>query len=270
MVEMQDVWVVLLFSPAVIWCGYRATNAARLYWSLSGIDLSGPTKLVDGEPTAIEGDVAVDDPAHAGERATDDADAPIAMYVWRTRFQKAGNNKIDFRNREIKPSMSTFASGVESGTFEVADGERAARVDPGWLVDAHESTTLSELEVGGIDSSDRLSVYPWDSHYVHLSDDATERPLGRMRGVVDTHNSDVDLDEYHFESKTVPEGETLAVRGEVQIEQGEPVVRGTDETPLFVSDEGFDGLRNALRRRTLKYLSYTGALVAVVVALVAA
>lgn len=68
-----------------------------------------------------------------------------------------------------------------------------------------------------------------------------------------THHQDVDLAGYSLEAKPVSAGDTLAVRGNVRIENGRPVIRGTDETQLYISDRGFGTYRRNLRLRMLKY-----------------
>lgn len=253
MVELADVVLSIFFLTVSLWFGYRAMTAATLYQSLSEVESDSSTAIVDGEIGTIKGKVIVDEAATAGERIVDGTESPIAMYVWRARFPNTGRTLIDFKNRELKRSKSTFASGIEAGTFKITNDSREVRIDSSWLAEAHGGTKLSELTVGGIDRNRTFHTYLWDSLYVHLTRDSTEVPLNRLRGVVTKHNSSVDLDEYYIESKAVSEGETLAVRGEIRIVQGSPVIRGTDEIPLVVSDRGFDRLCNKLRTRAVKY-----------------
>lgn len=263
MVELSGLVAGGFFCLVSLWFGYRATTAATLYRSLRGTDPDGSTGLVDGEPVAIEGEVVVDEPADAADRAVDDSTSPIAAYVWRARFPNAGKNVIDFENRELRQGMATFASGIEWGRFAVADGGEAFRVDPEWLAETHDSTALTELTVGGVNGSETFATYLWDSPYLSLDGVPSEPPLDRLTDLIDTHHGDVDLDRYAFESKPIAEGETVAVRGEVDLDRDEPLVRGSDDTPLVISDRGFDTLRSELGNGLLKYGSLSMASLAV-------
>lgn len=265
MVELFGVAVFVFVFPWSLWFGYRTVTAATLYRSLQGDASDSSGGLVAGETVAIEGTVDVDEPPDTAERAVDGVDSPIAAYVWRARFPRTGANAIDFENRELKQGKSTFASGIEPGTFTVADSGQEIRVDPEWLVERHEATELSELSVGGVNSSRSFHTYLWDSPYVHLTGDATEIPLDRMPAVVAKHDSSVDLDDYYLQSKAIRDGDTLAVRGTVVIDRGEPTIRGTGETPLGISDRGFEGLGADLRTRTIRSGFSSVALLAVAV-----
>jgi hypothetical protein len=59
-------------------------------------------------------------------------------------------------------------------------------------------------------------------------------------------------DSDRFQSKAIPEGEQVIVHGEIGIENGDPVVRGTDDTPLVVSDQPIEGLVANLRNQVLR------------------
>lgn len=253
MVELADVVLALFFLLVSLWFGYRAATAATLYRSLSGIDSDGTTVIVDGEPAAIEGTVIVDEAATASERVVADTESPVALYVWRASFANVGRTVVDFKNRELKRSKSTFASGIESGTFRITTGSREVRVEPNWLAESHGGTKLSELTVGGVDRNRTFHTYLWDSPHVHLAGNSTEVPLGRLRGVVNEPDSNVSLDDYYLESRAVSDGDPLTVCGEVRITQGVPTIRGTDKTPLVISDRGFDGLSSTLRAKVVKY-----------------
>ncbi|WP_162991533.1 hypothetical protein [Halostella salina] len=243
--------VSLFLVPGGLWYGYRAITGARLSQTLSG---TAPDRgVVDGEPATVDGTVVVDEPPEAAETAVGDGDAAVAAYLWRARFPESGDNVVDLEEGEVRPEMATFASGIESGSFAVTDGGRTVRIDPSWLVESHDSPALSAVSVGGITKSDTFSTYLWDSPYVDLSGDTNEVSLDRLAGVVERHNDGVDLGEYSLQSRAIREGDTLQVRGEVRVEGGDPVVRGTDGTPLLVSDRGFDAHAGDLRVSAAKY-----------------
>lgn len=135
----------------------------------------------------------------------------------------------------------------------MVDGGREIRVDPSWLAATHDSTELSTFSLDGVQSSTPLSSRTWKSPYVHLADCRSEVTFEAVADIITTDETDADPAEHYLESKAIPEGERLSVRGEVRVEQGEPVIRGSEETPLVLSDQGFDGLGSDLRTRVAKY-----------------
>lgn len=266
MVELFDIAVALFALPGSLWLGYRTLRTVRLSRILSGTESDTTVALSTGESTAIEGEVIVDEPAMEADRATNGTESPVGMYLWRARFPRSGSNYYDFDEGEWKQRMATFASGIECGTVTVSDGRQRVRVDLEWLIETHESPALDTVAVDGVIKNDTFSTYLWDSPYLHLSGETYETSLDRLRGVI-SYNTDVDLTTHSFESRAVPEGTVLTVHGELHIDQGEPVIRGTDETPLLVSDRGFDAHRSTLRIQSIKNGVFSLLLLAIVLVL---
>lgn len=250
MVQVNEVAFGVVTLAIGLWFGYRAAVTARLYRSLSGVDPYQSAGAVEGETAAVEGEVVVDEPVGAGGALTD-ADAPVGAFVWRVRSPERGN-EFTIDSDGIAREMDTYESGVESGAFAIVDGGREIRVDLDRLAAEHDSTALSKLSLEGFQTSTPLSDRTWDSPYLHL-EEYTELMSLDETDLVDEAEADLDPAGFSFESKAVPEGTRLAVRGEVAVEQGEPVIRGTDDTPLALSDRGFDGLGSDLRVRIGKY-----------------
>ncbi|UVE50187.1 hypothetical protein KU306_14980 [Haloferax larsenii] len=238
-----------------LYYAYRLTNAMRLYRSLSGVIPDESPTIVDGERVTVEGDVTVDEEAPASDRATDGLSAPVGMYVWQAAFPRSGQKVIDFENRTTRQARATFASGVEFGSFTVATENGELRVDPEWLRDTHDADQLAEVRPVGFLPSRTWHVYLWNSPYVQLADHSTELPLERLRGVIDD-DPDIDLKNDYFLSKAVPEGTQLTVHGELSVDAGTPTIRGSEKTPLFLSDGGVDAIRRSLRGRALTYGVY--------------
>lgn len=255
--------VVLLVIAALVGAalvyGYRTVTALSVLRSLPSAATEGSLSAVDGEPVALTGEVVVEEPVETAEAAVEDADRSVGGYLWRSRFPDNTNSDltIDDWGWE-RQNWQTFASGVEWGRFGVAADGRTVRIDPGWLREATDTEPLERLEVGGTMKPDRLSVSLWDSWYTYLRDRTEHRSLRRFVGHVRRHNDGIDLDRYLLEARPLSEGTTVSVSGVLRLEQGEPVVRGTDETPLLLSDQGFDGHRRWLRKQAL----WKGSLVA--------
>jgi hypothetical protein len=130
MVTAFDIGVFAFFFPGAVWFGYLTGTNAKLARGLTGVDPTGRTDLIDGEPTTVTGDVSVVEPAETADRVFDDASS-VGAYVWRATFPKSGKNVVDFRNRTVEQPNATFASGIESGTFTVSDGDRSASIRSG-------------------------------------------------------------------------------------------------------------------------------------------
>lgn len=252
---MVGVQTVVVGGVGFLFClyyAYRVTNTVRLYRLLSGITADSAPIFVDGEPVTIEGTVTVDEEAPYSDYAIDEKTAPIAMYVWRAAFKKNSEPIVDFEERELKQSRATFASGLESGSFAITTESGDVRLDPSWLRDKHDAIKLSDVRPVGFLPSRRLIVYLWRSPYVQLGTHLSEVSLERLRYVIDD-DPDIGLENDFFMSKAVSEGTRLMVHGELSIDGGTPTIRGTDETPLVVSDGGLDVVRSNLRWRAIKY-----------------
>lgn len=241
----------------------RTVANARLFRSIFWGESYDSQEIVDGEPAAIEGNVIVDESAYVAERTVENTDTVVGAYLWRATFSN-NKNVMDFKNRTVRDGRITFASGIEFGQFSVAGSNRAVRVDPTWLLDIHDSTQLSELTVSGIHSHLMISIPLWESPSVHLTGAKTKRTLDQISDLINTRDGE-GLDRYHIESKPVREGNTIAVCGNIRIEQGVPVIYGTDTLPLAISDQGFDGLRKNLRRKIGKHGLVSISLLAIIV-----
>jgi len=73
-----------------------------------------------------------------------------------------------------------------------------------------------------------------------------------MEYIFDADAEEIPDDEY-FEARAILDGEMLAVSGEVSMEQGTPVLQGSDKEPLVLSDQGFDEFSRSLPSQILKY-----------------
>lgn len=252
MVTAFDIGVFVFFFPGGLWFGYRAARATGLYRSLAGTAADSTPTFVDGQPAAVSGEVTDVDPPDASDRLVDGDDA-VAAICWKATFPKSGSNRIDFGDRELKQNTATFASNLRSGSFAIADGGRSIGVDPTWLRETHDATPLSDVTVGGVTRSKTFHTYLWDSPYVHIDEEPTRASLETARGIVSKHDASIDLDDYLLETKTIRADDTLSVRGEVRLDQGKPVLRGTDRTPLTISTTGFEGLVGDLKSRAIRY-----------------
>ncbi|MFK8214274.1 hypothetical protein [Haloferax volcanii] len=241
--------VVILASS--LWFGSRAITAGMLSHSMSVSEAESPSTLVGGETAAIEGTVKVRSEPPLSNAFRIDEGASIGAYVWRLKESESYNYNLDAEEPGADMNLITYASGIESGTFTVDDGQREVRIDTGWLAQTHGSADITTVSSDWTVST-WLSKRSWKSQHIHLEDHWIVTPVADVDGL-DAGADDESLDETYFEARAILDGEELAVCGEVTVEQGRPVLHGSDETPLVLSDHGFDDFRSSLRRQALKY-----------------
>ncbi|PGF14205.1 hypothetical protein CP556_24640 [Natrinema sp. CBA1119] len=244
--------IAVLVGIALVY-GYRTLTALLVLRSLSSGDVDRSPAIVDGEPIALTGELVVEEPVKSGDAAVEDTDRSVGAYLWRARHPDNTNSDltIDEWGWE-RQHWHTFASGIEWGRFGVAADGQTVYIDPSWLQETTGSEPLEDLTIGGITNTERFSTYLWDRWYTYLRDHTEHRSLRRFVGHVQRHNDDVDLDRYLLEARPLLEGTSVSISGELHVYQGEPVLRGTDDIPILLSDEGFDGHRRWLRQQALR------------------
>lgn len=244
--------------------GYRTLTALSVLRSLPSANTDTPLSLTDGEPIALTGEVVVEDPVETGDAAVENAERPVGAYLWRARLPDNTNSDltIDDWGWE-RQHWHTFASGIEWGRFCIATDSQTVRIDPTWLRETTGADELDDIEIGGVTNTQRFSVNLWESWYTYLRTRTEHRSFRHFAGHVQRHNTDVDLDRYLLEARPLLDGATISISGKISTEQGEPILRGTNGTPLLLSDRGFDGHRHWLRRRVLRKGAIVAGLLAV-------
>ena len=246
MVEVVRTAIGVVLLAGCLWFGYRAFTAGMLYRSLSTVDEEYPSTLVGGETVAIEGTVNVRDPPPLSNSLSLDDERSIGAYVWRLTQRKSHHYGDESSN------LITYASGVEFGTFTVDDGRFEVGIDTEWLAEAHGSTDVTAVSPEWRVST-LLSKLSWMSQYIHLEENRIVNPIPVMEYIFDADAPEAIPDDEYFEARAILDGEMLAVSGEVSIEQGTPVLMGSDKEPLVLSDQGSDGFNRSLRNQILKY-----------------
>ncbi|MFC7251953.1 hypothetical protein ACFQJ5_19400 [Halomicroarcula sp. GCM10025324] len=216
---------------------------------------SGETSrsTVEGESVALTGDLVVEESATMGDATVEDVDRAVGAYLWRARFPDNTNSTLTIEEWGWeRQRWHTFASGLEWGRFGVATDGQTVLIDPTWLRSATGAKPLGQVEVGGMMKSDRFSISPWESWYTYLRNRTEYQSLRRFAGHVRRHNDSIDLDRYLLEARPLVDGTSVSVSGELHVEQGKKVLRGTDEVPLLLTDGSFDEHRRWLRRQALR------------------
>ncbi|WP_336337237.1 hypothetical protein [Haloarcula brevis] len=242
--------VVLLASA--LWFGHRAITAGRLYRTVSPTENGRPLTLVEGEKIAVEGTVNVRDSPPLSHSLSTDEEEPVGAYVWRLKDTESHNYNLDAEKPGAEMNMITYASGIESGAFTVDDGRREIQIDTDWLAEAHDSTNITTVSPDWTVST-WLSRRSWRSPFIQLEEHWTVNPGPIMESIFDADEPEEIPDDEYFEARAIVDGEMLAVCGEVSVDQGTPVLQGSDKEPLVLSDQGFDELSRSLRYQMLKY-----------------
>lgn len=251
MVEAVRTIIGIILLAGSLKFGYQAITARILCRSVSASEDESPSTLVGGETIAIEGTVHVrDSPPLCNSFPIDEAES-IGAYVWRLKESESHNYNLDAEEPGADMNMITYASGIESGTFSIDDGQREIRIDTDWLAETHDSVDITTVSPDWTVSTS-LSKRSWRSKYIHLKENWAVNPIPIMKYIFDVDASEEIPDDEYFEARIILDGEVLAVYGEVMIDQGTLVLRGSDETPLVLSDQGFDKFSSRLRRQSLK------------------
>lgn len=253
--ELMGVLFVTGFVAASVWYGYRGLNIGRAYQAVRKHN-SSDSSVGDGNRTTLEGKVVVDEPVTAGgsDSLVESAPRP-AVVIWRIR--RGTRSKFD-EAVGSPGDWTTVKSGVDAGTFKIDTGVKEVRVDPTWITEYYNDATLQSVSASDMHGSGFRSKAAWKIPFVcnglhRESFNIVDR---------DVFSSDVydqlgsDQQKYRLELKVIPEGAPLAVHGRIDLERGEPVIRGSDDVPMILSGRGPDALKSALRDRMLKVGGY--------------
>ena len=232
--------------------GYRAITAGILYRSVLASADESPSTLAGGETIATEGTVHVRDSPPLSNTFPIDEAKSIGAYVWRLKESESYNYNLDAGEPGAEMNLITYASGIESGTFSVDDGRREIRIDTDWLAETHDSDDITTVSPDWT-VSPFLPKRSWKSQFIHLEDYWIGNSVADVEDIFGADATAESRDGEDFEARAILDGEMLVVCGEVTVDQGTPVLRGSDETPLVLSDQGFDGFSSRLRRQLLKY-----------------
>lgn len=256
---MVSLVTVLMLAVSAVVGGFAVRKLWKIAWA--GITLRRASRITNtgasaGDTIAATGTVFVDDTAPLADQLFDDTTDDIGMYVWRAWFADAGRYTYDFERGEFRQGRNPFAAGIEAGRFGLSATGRELYVDTSWLDREYDGDTLTELEVGNPISNMKLPAlftrHVFDAVQLSLSATAADRSMELLTDIINLYREDVTVDEFNVESRGVPTGTSLFVAGQLRVEAGERQVVGTNTTPLLLSDNGADGLRQKLWWHGLK------------------
>jgi hypothetical protein len=258
MIGIPELLLGIVFGAVGIWAIHRLSVVTRIALALRRAATNETTQFTDGKAVAVEGTVFVDESAPVADRLFDPDVGTVGAYLWHAWFPDNGRYTYDFDQSEFRQGRNTFASGLEVGRIGVTASGQSLNIDFSWLDQVYETDTLSELEVGDPTSNAKLPAiatrYIWDGSYVSLTSTEGSCSVDRLTDIVAQYRDDVATDEFTVGARGIAAGRRLFVHGELHEEDGKYVIRGSDETPLLVSDTGREGLVRQLRWRVLKYV----------------
>jgi len=242
----------------ILWALHRLSVIGKATLTLWRTPVDTGVQFEDGQQIALEGQVVVDEPARVAERLFDPTDRPVGAYIWHAWTPDTGRNIYDFDKDELRGGQNTFASGIEVGQVGITTDGHQLNINFNWFHDTYGPDTLSELDVGTPMSYAKLPTfmtrYLSDSIYISLESAIGGCGINRLRDVLNIHNSDVSAEEFNIEARGITAGQQLFIIGELEESSGVYSLRGTDQTPLLISDTGREGLIKQLRWRALKYV----------------
>ncbi|WP_423745118.1 hypothetical protein V5735_03580 (plasmid) [Haladaptatus sp. SPP-AMP-3] len=202
------------------------------------------------DPVVVQGDVTVNSPPEESKRLFPNYNSEVGAYLWRISYDEAMYT-IDTKNRTITPAKAGYESGIEFGDFSVTNREGIVKIDPAWLISTHNTILLSETTISTIPRTISFSPSMWSSPYIHLTSTETIHPLEEVIDLIGSKDAG-EADQHYVESKPIENGTTLTVYGNVRIEDGAPIIHGTDAVPLAITDRGATEFRHYLTRRLIK------------------
>lgn len=235
-----------------LFIAYRAYGTGRAYASAKGTVDEPSQAFHDGDSRTVYGRVEADDPAPCAEFLAGTDRAPIV--VWRLR--RGGRESLS-ASFDADRGAKTTASGIAVGRFRVDDGQRAIDVDPEWIPSRYGNGDVRSLTESDLEGRDPWSKFAWSTPYVDLHEERRVLWLDDVDSVPPELRDAIgdDLHRYQLQAKYVSPGEELTVHGAVEVRRGIPVLRGTDKTPMSVSDrtpeEAADHLRNRASKATV-------------------
>lgn len=257
-VIMADVFGLLLgsgLSGASIWYGYRATKVRKAYNSVNEGD-EGPLNIVDGNTVTISGDVVVDEPVTTpGSDPLVESVSQPALVVWRLRRGKRSKH-----DKKVGSSgdWTTVVSGIDSGSFRVNTEGKEVQVDPTWLVQRHGAGQLRSLSAADLDGSGLRSKEAWKTPYVHVTSKESFKLGEKTVLSPDVHTTaENSWKTYFLELRVLPEGSQLTIHGQIDVNQGTVFIRGSDDVPMSLSEQGTKTLRSFLHNQMLKSGGYS-------------
>ncbi len=157
---------------------------------------------------------------------------------------------IDVKERTISEAKVGYESGIEFGEFSITNSEGVTKIDPEWLITTHNSIPLSEATISKIPRTISFAPSMWASPYIHLTSTETVHPIDDVVELI--ASKDAGGSRYYLESKPIENGTTLTIYGNVRIEDGVPILYGTDTVPLAITEFEPAEFRQYLTRRLIK------------------
>ena len=211
----------------------------------------------DGEGTTVRGPVTVSEPGlpdRTPPANVDMNDGDPALWAWRIREKQSGNKG--------GPTWQTTESGLAVGSFSLQQDWQNVTVDPAELGD--ETTGILQSQTDPFEAPNCYFGEPEIDEYLGelnpINKKLEESELAGEDGLV----SEVEVGlssggetmmPDRYQATVVCEGEELIVRGNLDQSGDDPVLRGTEETPMVVGFGDTQHQADQLRAKAKKELA---------------
>ena len=114
MVSAGEVVIGVLVGAVGVWGASRLATTVRAYLAVRGVAPDSAPALRDGETVALEGTVAVEEPAVAADRLFGEGSG-VGGYAWRGGVLEWNRENYDSHRGGLREGGGTLASGAGAG-----------------------------------------------------------------------------------------------------------------------------------------------------------
>ncbi|AHG01034.1 hypothetical protein HALLA_13590 [Halostagnicola larsenii XH-48] len=215
----------------------------RAQTAISTVDTGGAPDPVGGREETVAGELRVEKSVNENRRGeTVIESAPIGLLLWRIRSRS-----------DPSDGWTTVETGLEAGEFSIDTGNETIRVDADWLVDQHGDTSLwslSAADLKGYGVRESLLAKTGSlSEAVYLQNDRDTVSLTNTDILSAEVGDEIERtgQQYQLETWSLPDGASCTVHGELIVDRGDIRIRGSDDVPMTIGDDGPESLERTLR-----------------------
>lgn len=231
----------------------KSASTFEMYRTLSTANEATARGVLDGSDDAvITGTLRVREPVELPVANT--AGKPVGLYKWRLqekkkRRKKTSGNRNRGNKRQEKTTWQSSGWGLEHGKITVDDGTDELAIDPTELNQRYDKT----------DSERRVNKGPFgrtaisfDSQTIEQKfDDFTTVPQRLSNFLQENDAVGDESREKKLQLHYLTDGDSVMVRGAVDVVRGTPTIGGGEATSMMLSDRDPDELASDLFQKTI-------------------
>ena len=230
----------------------KSASTFEMYRTLSTANEDTARGVLDGSDDAvITGTLRVREPVELPVANT--ASQPVGLYKW--RFQEKRTRSRSQRKRRSRPgkrSKTTWSSngwGIEYGSIAVDDGTGELAIDLTELNQRHDQTDSERRYKKGPFGRTAIS---FDSQTIKQKfEDSTAVPQRLSNFLQENDAVGDESREKKLQLHYLTDGDSVMVRGAVDVVRGTPTIGGGEATSMMLSDRDPDELASELFQKTV-------------------